>query len=456
MGRFPFLRLRPFDSGTEEQRSLERYRRAGLTTLLSVFARGASLAVMFVSLRVALPYLGQARFGVWMTIASLTTVLMVFDFGIGNGMVSRVAALAARSDHTGLRRQITHGLVLLTAIGILVGGVLACVAAFAPIAWLYRGAAPAVLAEARTALVVFSLLFGISIPLQTAHRIYAGLQEGYSALAITGLMSLLSLLILPFLPLLHANITGFLLATYGLQQASGAVLLLALRRRFTLSVPAMTDLRAEDARLLVQSGGLFFVLQIAGVIGWDMDPTLVSALMGPASVAVYSVVQQMFLLVSGPLSMLNAPLWGGYADAHARGETGYLRRTLRRSLLGTFGLAAAGVAVIVAVHAPLAHLLTSNVLLVPGAFVVIFGVWTVISATGGALAMYLNGLHILLPQVWTSLAFVIVALILKLILIGPYGLDGVIAGTLASYLLTVVLPYLTVLRRRIAAPLRAA
>jgi len=454
--RFPLLRLRAFDTGSEAGRQLERYRRAALTTLLSMFSRGASLAVLFVSLRIALPYLGEARFGVWMTISSLTTVLMIFDFGIGNGMVSKVAALAAQSDLGALRRQVAFALTVLAGIGILVGAILACVAATAPLAWLYRNAAPALVAEARSALVIFSVLFGISIPLQTVHRIYAGLQEGYVALAIAGVMSVASLILLPLLPGLHTGVAGFLLATYGLQVASGGVLVVGLQRRLRLALPPVASFRLPQVRALLGSGGLFFLLQIAGVIGWEMDPTLVSALLGPAAVAVYSVVQQMFLLVSGPLLMLNAPLWGGYADAHARGEVRYLRSTLRRSMLGTCLLALAGVAVILAVHAPLTHLLTRNVVQVPGTFLVLFGVWTVVSATGGALAMYLNGLHILLPQVGTSLAFVVLAVVLKLLLIGPYGLSGVLAATLLSYLLTIVLPYLTVFRGALAAPLRPA
>lgn len=456
MTKFPFLQLKSFDTTTEDGRQNERYRRAALTTLLSVFSRGAALAVLFVSLRVALPYLGQARYGVWMTISSLTTALMVFDFGIGNGMVSRVASLAAVADRVGLKRQIALGLTVLAAIGIVVGGILACAAAYAPIGWLYKDATPELLREARTALVIFSALFGISIPLQAAHRIYAGLQEGYFSLSIAGLMSLLSLLIVPVLPALHADISDFVLVAYGLQLASGAVLVVALQKRFSLSLPAFAEFRLTDVRALMSTGGLFFLLQIAGVIGWDMDPTLVSVLMGPAAVAMYSVVQQMFLLVSGPLLMLNAPLWGGYADAHARGEVRYLRNTLRRSMLGTFCLAALGVMIILAVHSPLAHLLTKNVLAPSWPLVLIFGLWTVVSAAGGALAMYLNGLHILAPQVVSSVAFVVVAIILKLVLIGPYGLEGVMAGTLLSYLLTIVLPYLTVFRKTIGAPLRVA
>src|SRR3569833_873646 len=137
MIKWKFLRLRPYDTDTEEGCVCVCLCCVVLTTLLSAFARGSQLAVLFVSMRVALPYLGQARFGVWMTISSLTSLLMIFDFGIGNGMVSRVANLAARGDLAALRSLLRSGLSVLVAIELAIGALLACLAAYAPLHWLY-------------------------------------------------------------------------------------------------------------------------------------------------------------------------------------------------------------------------------------------------------------------------------------------------------------------------------
>jgi len=454
MIKWKFLRLRPYDTDTEEGRASERQRRAALTTLLSAFARGSQLAVMFVSMRVALPYLGQARFGVWMTISSLTSLLMIFDFGIGNGMVSRVANLAARGDLAALRSLLRTGLSVLVAIGLAIGALFACLAAYAPLHWLYRDASPELIGEARSALTVLSLLFGLSIPLQATHRIYAGLQEGYFALSIAGLTGLLSMGVIVMGPQLHWGITGFLLASYGIQLSSGLVLLLVLGVRFRLRLPRFADYRIRDLRDLVASGGLFFLLQIGVLVGWDMDSIVLSAFVGPAAVAIYSVVQRMFLLVSGPLSMLNAPLWASYADAHARGDFRFLRTTLRRALITTVCLATVGSSVVVMLHTPLAHFLSKDVLHIPAVFVLIFGAWAIVSAAGDCLAMYMNGLHILFPQVVACLTFIVVAIVLKLALVQSYGLEGVILGSVVSYLLTTVLLFLTVFRPALSAPLK--
>jgi O-antigen/teichoic acid export membrane protein len=452
MIRFASLRLRPFETQTESGRHRERYRRAGLTTLSSMFSRIVALAVIFVSMRVALPYLGESRFGVWVTISSLTTVLMIFDFGIGNGLVSRVAALAAHSDWASVRKLIMSALSVLGLIGALLGAALVILAAYAPLSWLFKGATPELVGEARGALMLFGVLFGLSIPLQAVQRVYSGLQEGYVSSSATGLMGILSLTALPLMPGLHAGIADLLLVTYGLQVGAGVILLVALHRRFDPALPRLADFRESEVRDLVIGGGLFFVLQVTAVIAWEMDVILLSGMIGPASAATYSVVQRMFMLVAGPLSIANAPLWGAYADAYARGDFSYLRKTLRRSLTLTVVFAILGVAALWVLREPIAHFLTQGVSQPPESFIVIFGVWTVVAAVGDALAMYLNGLHILKPQVVAAPCFLALALILKLSLITHYGLNGIIAATLLGYLCTVGLLFATVFRKAIFGP----
>ena len=65
------MRLKPFDTATQEGRSLERYRRAGLTTVTSVMAKGVTVATSLITVRLTIHYLGTERYGLWMTITSL-------------------------------------------------------------------------------------------------------------------------------------------------------------------------------------------------------------------------------------------------------------------------------------------------------------------------------------------------------------------------------------------------
>ena len=73
------VRLKPFDTSTQEGRSQERYRRAALTMLSSLAARSVSILTVLISVPLTLGYLGVERYGLWMTISSVIAMLVFAD-----------------------------------------------------------------------------------------------------------------------------------------------------------------------------------------------------------------------------------------------------------------------------------------------------------------------------------------------------------------------------------------
>jgi O-antigen/teichoic acid export membrane protein len=69
-------------------------------------------------------------------------------------------------------------------------------------------------------------------------------------------------------------------------------------------------------------------VQVGSLLLTGSEPMLVSGLQGPAALGELAVVQRMFQLAITPIRVLVAPYWGAYADAHARRDHGYIRRTL--------------------------------------------------------------------------------------------------------------------------------
>jgi hypothetical protein len=63
-----------------------------------VAARLASLATSLLALWVGLSIFNAAEFGVWVTLSSVTTLLYLFDFGFGSGIVSQLADARSRGD----------------------------------------------------------------------------------------------------------------------------------------------------------------------------------------------------------------------------------------------------------------------------------------------------------------------------------------------------------------------
>ena len=443
----PYLQLRPFETETPEGRTKERHRRALLTLLANVMSRGIGFVVMIASLRIALPYLGEERFGVMATITSFATLLTFLDLGIGNGLVSQVARLRTVGDNDSLARLVGNALFILGIIGVLAAIALCVLFLYSPLAWAFKGVPLSVLAEARSTLTIFAILFGLSVPLGAAQRIFAGLQEGYTAQLITAALSVIGLILLFFLPYVGAGIPAFLVVTYGMQVLAGAVMLWMLTARKLVASPSYLVFKDIETKNLLATGRLFFILQIGGIVGWGADNLIISTMLGPAGVTQLVVVQRMFMLVSVPLSMMNAPLWASYADAASRGDKEYIRNTLKRSMLITPVLAFIVGMLIFSVHSLLADVITKGVVTLASIFVLLYAFWTVLDSTGSAFAMFTNGMHIVKPQVFVVILFVVVSIPLKIFLLTRFGITGLVLGTVLAYLFTVVMPYITIFKR---------
>src|SRR5215831_555681 len=93
-----FLRSNPLDLASSEERSFERIKRVFITALSSVFAKFISVISSFITIPLALKYLGTELYGLWMTITSVIVMLNFADFGIGNGVLNLVTTAYGKND----------------------------------------------------------------------------------------------------------------------------------------------------------------------------------------------------------------------------------------------------------------------------------------------------------------------------------------------------------------------
>jgi O-antigen/teichoic acid export membrane protein len=447
-----YLRFRRFDTATSEGRADERYRLATLAIIANVLNRGLGMLVLLAGVALSLPYLGPERLGVWMTVASLVAVLSFMDLGIGNAMVAAVAEHASAPRGDALAGLITRGLLLLAGIGALMGGLLWTAASTLPTGLLFRHLSPGGLAEAQQVLMLFSALFALSVPAQAVQKIYAGLQLAWIAHLVMAIASLLSLILIVAATRAQARLPVLLLATLGVQLAGALVLLGRLWLRHLVRAACLRSGLRETARFLVRRGGLYFWLQIGALAGWGVDGLLVSSRLDVAEVSTLTIVQRMFDFVAQPLAIMNAPLWAAYADASARRDHAFIAHTLHRSMRYTAVTATLGVTLLVVAYPTLLRLWLHEPPAVALGLVAAVALWTLIQALASAWAMYMNGCSLMRPQVLVVVPFACLSLALKWWWLPRLGLIAIPLATAASYLLCSVVPYLTVFRRTILAP----
>jgi O-antigen/teichoic acid export membrane protein len=440
--RLRWLSLTPFDQSTAAGRAQERHRRMALTAAASALAKLLSVGSALISVPLTLHYLGAERFGLWMTISALIAMLAFADFGIANGVLSMVADAHGRDDRAGIRRAVASGFYLLTGIALVVLILFAALYAFVSWPAVFNVNSRQAVAEAGPALAVFVMCFAANIPLAVVQRVQLGLQQGFVASLWQCVGSVCGLVGVLWAVYAKAGLPWLVLALAGAPLLAAVLnsVYFFLRARPDL-LPRWSAVSRQTCRQVASSGALFFVLQLVVAVAYTSDSIVVAQLLGAPAVATYAVPEKLFSLVSLCLGMVLAPLWPAYGEAIARGDTAWVRRTLKRTLWFSFGLSSAASLLLLWLGPALLGLWVDNLVIPPLQLMLALAVWKVVEAVSGALAMFLNGARVIALQVLVASSTAVLALGLKLALVPHLGIAGAVWATVVAYLLFALIPY---------------
>ena len=450
-----FLRLRAFDTATAEGRSAERYRRIAWSTLLAAAARVVGLATSFISVPLVIGYLGSERYGMWITMSSLVAVLGPLDLGIGLGLLTAVSDAHGRDDRATARRAISTAAAMLMLIATLSVAVFALAFPVIPWARIFNVVSPTAVAEAGPASAVLFGAFALGLPLGIVGQVQLAYQSGYisSAWAIAGNLGSFAAMLLVIhlrgsLPVLVVALTGVGLVAAAL---NGWFL---FRRQRPWLMPRRRDVALSTARPLLKTGSLFLVLQLAGLIGYQIDNLVIAQLLGATNVQEYAVPAKLFTLAPTLLSFALTPLWPAYRESLARGDGAWVRRTLRRSIMlaGAVNLPTSLALVIVAPI--LLHLWVGGAVHPTPLLLIGLGSWAMMNTLNGPFAMLLNGANVVGLQAACSISMAVVNVAISILLVQRIGVSGAVWGSVIAQAVFVLLPeswYVRRLLRRLPA-----
>lgn len=451
------VRLRPFDDSTPEGRSKERYRRAALMAGSQVLSKVISLAALLVSVPMALRYLHEERYGLWMTISSAGMFLAFADLGIGNSVIAGLSVANGKGDRELARSYVSSAAFVLVAVGAaLLGGFLIAYP-FVPWARVLKVESATAAAEAGPAVLAFVFAVAVGIPLGLGLRIHMGYQDGLRCGLWQCAGSVVSLAALVVALLAHAGLPWLVLAVQG---APVLVALAWCASIFTVERPWLRPswrfATAGVARRLLASSAMFFIVQVAAAVGYQSDALIINWIYGPAAVAEFAVVARLFWLIPMLTLMMLYPLWPAYGEALARGDVAWVRITFRRSLRlsAVIGLPAA--VGLVLLGRPLIEVWTHRPGFVPSwGLLLAFGVWSVSNVAMGTVAMLWNGAHVLRFLVITHVGMAVTNVGVSIVLAKRMGPSGVLWGTVLTQVLFIFVPTVWYLPRFLAARERA-
>lgn len=435
-----YLRFTPFDTSTDEGLDRERNRVAVLSMIANAGSKGAAMLLVLAGIAWTLPYLGQERFGAWMAILSISTTLSFLDFGVGNALTNHVVKSMPLGREK-VKSAITGGFLIVALTSLVVFCVLNLIHSIIPWGILFKTESEELLREIELASRWFYLFFSILLFSNAVIKAYAGLQRAYFANMLQMGFYAVSIVALYIASNHEAGVSVLLALTLLPVCITGFVLCLLLGFEGYLNSQGMIKAVKDNAPSVLSVGGLFFVLQIAVIIGWGSDSMIISATLGLAAVAPFAIAQRIFQFVSQPFAILNAPFWPAYADARSKGNIQYINQLFRRSFFVSLVGGATGVVFLALAGPTLIGLLSDQEIFIDPVFISLFALWVLFEITGNSLGMYLNGMDKVRIQVLLAAIFVVVVIPLKLFAAERFGINGLLFANISGYFLILMLPY---------------
>ncbi|MEO8330151.1 MAG: oligosaccharide flippase family protein [Candidatus Nanopelagicales bacterium] len=432
------------------ERSAQRDRALLHAALSGAGGRAVTIIAAVFAVSAATRALTTVEFGVVATLGTITGLLGFADLGIGNGLMSQIAAAHGRDDVKTMRGLVSSAWLVLVGLGALIS-IAGLFAAFL-LPWQEILGAEGLDETALSAsAAVFFVSLGLSVPAGVGQRILLALQQGSAANAWTAISAAMILAAVLVCAWVEAPLWAFVAATVSTPVlVSGAESLWVLGRRHRYLWPRRRWSTQADARQLLRISGLFFVLGAAVSVAYQSDSIIVAWVMGAAEAAVFVVAMRLFQLLSSTVSTALQQIWPALTEAMSRDDNEWIRSRFRYVMRLVVVVGGTGCIVLVVFGQPVIRIWAGDALVPPMNLLVLMGVWTFYGMVMTQCSFLMNAAQVVRPQVLMAVSMAAVNIVLSIYLTREYGLIGPVVGSLAAHMFCAGVPTLVIVRRLLA------
>ncbi|GAB3708059.1 O-antigen export protein [Spirosoma flavus] len=318
----------PISQIRERMRNIHpRTRKAQLNTLLGVLVKGGGLLISLLLVPLTIDYLSKDKYGTWLTISSVVTMITLFDIGIGNGLRNKLAEAVSRQDNVLARTYVSTAYLIFGAMQLTFICLFLLVFRYVP--WQRVLNSTIDNEELQTVVLLTAVAIAIKLVLDILSYVLFAIQESGRAGLLNLTFSVLTLIgTYALTKLTNGNLTYLALVT----TLSPIIVLLIsslvlYQTRLRVYRPALRLAHPKYARSLLSLGYKFFMIQIAVIVLFYTDNLIISQLFGPAEVTVYNVAFRYFNAVTTLFSIIITPYWSAFTEASVKKDTDWMKRT---------------------------------------------------------------------------------------------------------------------------------
>ena len=315
------------------QRGNERSVKAKKNVACMVVYKGISILAGLLLVPMTINYVDSENYGIWLTLSSMIAWMSFFDIGINNGLKNKLAEALATKNYELGRKYVSTTYAILTMIFVPLMLVLLLVVPFVPWESLLN-LSPKFGTSLIAAICIIVVYFCLNFILSTINVVMMADQQPADASLRSLVQQLVSLAIIYVLTI---TTTGSLINLCLALCASP--LLVVLFFNFTLFngkyralSPSITQVDFHLVPDLMKLGVQFFIIQVAGVIQWQMANFLIMRYFGAVSVTEYNIAFKYFSIMAMAWGILNTPVWAAVTDAIAKDDYVWIKNVIEKFL----------------------------------------------------------------------------------------------------------------------------
>lgn len=308
----------------------ERSIKAKKNILAMLLIRGGNILIGFLLVPMTINYVDSERYGIWLALSSMIAWMQFFDIGINNGLKNRLTQAIAKDDQLMARKYVSTTYAILTMIFLplmLVSLILAPVVDWNKLLNITSNGESLIIPVA-----IIVTYFCINFILSTINIVLIADQRPADSSFRQFVQQLLTLTIIYVLTLTtKGSLTNLCL---GLCASPLIVILIfnftLFRGRYKNLAPSIRFVDFKIAPDLMKLGVQFFIIQIAGVIQYQMINFLIIRYYGAEEVTDYNIANKYFNVLAMIWGILTTPIWAAVTDAVARDDFQWIRDTMRK------------------------------------------------------------------------------------------------------------------------------
>lgn len=392
-----------------------------------------SIATTFLAMPIMIKYLGIEQFGVWATMLTLITWVMLFDLGIGSGLKNKVSESLAQNNIEQATGYISTAYVLIgfISLGLFILFLITNI-------WLHWQSIfnTQAIEESNLKQTVITLGFFIffNFWISLVNQIYHGLQK--SSIVILG--QFISNAIALFLVFLFYHFTKssifFMSLSYGISLVlTNLILTLFAFKTHQELMPKWQYFDKIKVDSLFSLGIRFFIIQLAALVIFVTDKILITQMLGSEYVTPYEVLFKLFSVITVIHGLILAPLWPAYSDAYQRGDLDWIRSSIKQQTKIAFVLFLMTL-IIAATGAFIISLWIGDEIKASSNLYYLFAIFIIISVWSNVFACLVNAINKITIQLYSSVLAALINIPLSIYFVSRMGLglEGILLATILS------------------------